>query len=147
MRAIPASLVAALLATACTAAAPRRAVLSEGAPAPIGPYSQAIRAGEQLYLAGQIGTDPRTGELAQGIEAQTSQALKNLAAVLAADGLALSDIVSVTVYLADLSEFAAMNAVYASHFPSAPPARATVGVAALPRGARVEISAIAVHAP
>lgn len=136
-----------LLTGACAAPAPRRAVVSTAAPAPIGPYSQAIRAGEQLYLCGQIGTDPRTGELASGIEAQTRQALANLAAVLAADRLGLADVVSVTVYLVDLGEFATMNAVYAEAFPAPAPARATVGVAALPKGARVEISAIAVHAP
>jgi len=145
MQAPIALLAVCLFASSCAAPTPRRAVASTGAPAPIGPYSQAIRAGEQLYLAGQIGTDPRTGELASGIEAQTRQALANLAAVLAADGLQLADVVSVTVYLADLGEFALMNAVYASAFSTPAPARATVGVAALPRGARVEISAVAVH--
>ena len=146
MQAPTAFVAVCLLASACSAPAPRRAVVSATAPAPIGPYSQAIRAGEQLYLSGQLGTDPRTGELASGIEAQTRQALANLTAVLAADGLELADVVSVTVYLADLGDVAAMNAVYADAFPAPAPARATVGVAALPKGARVEVSAIAVHA-
>ncbi|MBM3990487.1 MAG: RidA family protein [Planctomycetes bacterium] len=147
MHAPAAFLALVLLASACATHSPRRAVVSSAAPAPIGPYSQAIRAGAQLYLSGQIGTDPLTGELASGIEAQSRQALANLAAVLAADGLDLSDVVSVTVYLVDLGDFAALNAVYAQSFSAAAPARATIGVAALPKGARVEISAIAVHAP
>ena len=132
------------LMAAC--AAPGHAsLLAAGAPAPIGPYSQAIRAGDTVYLAGQIGLDAQTGELADGVEQQTRVALRNLAAVLAVADLDLSDVVSTTVYLTDLNDFAVMNAVYAEAFPELAPARATVGVAALPRGARVEISAIAVR--
>lgn len=131
------------LVAACSAPG-RTRLLAASAPAPIGPYSQGIRAGDTVYLAGQIGLDVQTGELAAGVEQQTRVALHNLAAVLAVAQLDLSHVVSTTVYLADLEDFAAMNAVYAEAFPDLPPARATVGVAALPRGARVEISAIAV---
>lgn len=134
-----------LLAPACVAPAPRTVVRTEGAPLPVGPYSQAVRVGDHLYLAGQIGLDPRSGELVDGFEAQVRQALANLAAVLAADGLELSDVVSMSVYLVDFGDFAALNAIYASIFPDPPPARTTIAAAALPRGARVEFSAIAVH--
>ena len=130
---------------AACAAKERVSLLAAAAPAPIGPYSQAIRAGDTLYLAGQIGADAHTGELASGVEEQTRVALRNLAAVLAVAELDLGHVVSTTVYLTDLNDFGAMNAVYAEHFPALAPARATVGVAALPRGARVEISAIAVR--
>lgn len=135
------------LAAACTSRPTRSAVLSSGAPAPIGPYSQAVRSGDTLYLAGQIGLDPLgPGLVAGGIQAETRRALANLAAVLHDAGFALSDVVSTTVYMVDLGEFNALNEVYAESFGTAPPARATVGVAALPRGARVEIAAIAVRA-
>jgi 2-iminobutanoate/2-iminopropanoate deaminase len=141
-----AALSALTLALLGACGAPRRSsLLSASAPAPIGPYSQGIRAGDTLYLAGQIGLDAKSGQIADGVEEQTRVALRNLAAVLAVAGLDLRHVVATTVYLTDLNEFAAMNAVYAEFFPELPPARATVGVAALPRGARVEISAIAVR--
>lgn len=121
----------------------RHAISTAGAPGAIGPYSQAIAAGGLVFCSGQIGADPATGELAEGIEAQTERALRNLAAVLDAAGLAMADIAKATVFLADLDDFAAMNAVYARHMPDPPPARSTFEVAGLPRGARVEIEAIA----
>lgn len=126
----------------------RRVISTADAPRAIGPYAQAIAAGDFVFCSGQVGLDPATGRLvAGGIEAETGRALENLAAVLAAAGLGLSDVVKTTVYLVDLGgDFAAMNAVYARYFPAPPPARATVGVAALPAGARIEIEAMAVQA-
>ncbi len=125
----------------------RRTILSARAPAPIGPYSQAVQVGDTLYAAGQIGLEAQSSALvAGGIQAETRQALRNLDAVLDEAGFRLADIVQTQVYLADLAEFAAMNEVYAEFFRDAPPARATVGVAALPKGARVEIAVVAVRA-
>lgn len=122
----------------------RTVVTSPDAPAPVAAYSQAIACGGFLFCSGQIPLDPKTGDMvAGGIEAQTEQVLKNLAAVLAAAGASLADVVKTTVFLADFSEFQAMNAVYVRSFPTDPPARATVGVSALPRGAKVELEAIA----
>lgn len=116
------------------------------APAAVGPYSQAIAAGDLVFCSGQIGLDPATGELVDGgVEAQAERALRNLAAVLDASGLGLADIAKVTIFLADIADFAAVNAVYARFMPDPPPARTTVAVAGLPRGARVEIEAIAVR--
>ena len=122
-------------------------IASANAPEAIGPYSQAIKVGKTVYLSGQIAIDPKTKQLAEAapIEEQTRQVLENLKAVLAADGLTLDHVVAATVFLKDLGEFGKMNEVYATFFKSAPPARATVEVAHLPRGARIEISAIAVH--
>ena len=124
----------------------RRVVFSPDAPEAIGPYSQAIRVGNTLYLAGQIATDPKTKQFTAtaDIETQTKLVLDNLQAVLKADGMDMSHVVSTTVFLKDMNNFAKMNAVYASYFKSNPPARATVEVARLPRDAQVEISAIAV---
>jgi 2-iminobutanoate/2-iminopropanoate deaminase len=123
---------------------PKEAIQSDRAPAAIGPYSQAIGDGSLVFLSGQIGLDPSTGALVAGSTgAETEQALRNLAAVLAAAGLSLDDVVRTTIYLVDLGEFAAVNEIYGRHFTAPFPARATVGVAALPRGARVEIDAIA----
>jgi 2-iminobutanoate/2-iminopropanoate deaminase len=123
---------------------PRRVVTSESAPAPVAAYSQAIASGDLLFCSGQIAIDPQTGQIVDGgIEAETEQVLKNLQAVLAAAGASLADVVKTTVYLADFSEFGAMNAIYVRAFPLEPPARATVGVAALPRGAKIELEAIA----
>jgi 2-iminobutanoate/2-iminopropanoate deaminase len=123
----------------------REAVSTSGAPAAIGPYSQAIRAGAFVFVSGQIALDPDTGALVPGgVAAETRQALQNLRAVLSASGASLGQVVRTTVFLADLAEFAAMNEVYAGFFPQPPPARATVQVARLPRDARVEIDAIAV---
>ncbi len=124
---------------------PNEAVSSPRAPAAIGPYSQAVRSGDLLFLSGQIPLDPATGQLVPGgIEAQTERAMKNLEAVLAAAGGSFKDVVKTTVYLTDLGEFQAFNTAYARFFPDPPaPARATVQVAALPRGALVEIEAVA----
>lgn len=114
------------------------------APAAIGPYSQAIDAGDFVFLSGQVPIDPKTGELVQGdIAVQTDRVLDNLGAVLEAAGCSFADVVKTTIYLMDLGDFQAVNATYAKRFTDAPPARATVQVSALPKGARVEIDAIA----
>lgn len=118
---------------------------SERAPQPVGPYSQAVRVGDTLWLAGQVGLDPASGALVQGgISAETERALANVTAVLESAGMSLRDVVEVQVFLADMGDFAAMNAVYATAFPTPAPARTTVGVSALPLGAAVEIRAVAV---
>jgi len=119
-------------------------VKSDGAPSPIGPYSQAVDAGE-VYCSGQVGIDPRTGNLEATIEAQTARALSNLEGVLSAAGLGMKDVVKTTVFMVDLTEFSQMNDEYAKHFSRPFPARSTVKVAALPKGAKVEIDAIAVR--
>ena len=116
---------------------------SPKAPKALGPYSQAVRAGNLVFASGQLGLDPQSNELVDGIEAQTRQAWKNLAAVLETAGSGLNKVVKTTVFLADMGEFAKMNAVYAEFFPQNPPARSTVQVAALPRGGRVEIECVA----
>jgi 2-iminobutanoate/2-iminopropanoate deaminase len=121
----------------------RQAVSTAGAPAAIGPYSQGIAVDGFVFCSGQLGLDPLTGELVEGVEAQADRALRNLAAVLDAGGLTMADIVKTTIYLADIADFAAVNAVYARHMPDPPPARSTFAVGALPRGGRVEIEAIA----
>jgi 2-iminobutanoate/2-iminopropanoate deaminase len=122
-------------------------IASPDAPAAIGPYSQGIAAGGQLYLSGQLPIDPATGRIPAGssIQDQTRQVLKNLSAVLGANEMTLSNVVSTTVYLSDLDDFAAFNAAYAEFFPQAPPARATIEVARVPRDAKVEIAAIAIR--
>jgi 2-iminobutanoate/2-iminopropanoate deaminase len=123
----------------------RQIVATPKAPAAIGPYSQAVRAGDLVFTAGQIPLDPATGLLvAGGIEVQTRQALTNLSAVLEAAGTSLANALKTTVFLADMAEFKAMNGVYAEFFPATPPARSTVQVAGLPLGARVEIEVVAV---
>lgn len=124
----------------------REIISTEKAPPAIGPYSQAVKAGNLLFVAGQIGINPATGQLEEGIEAQTRQALLNLKAILEAAGASLDNVVRVGVFLQDLKDFQAMNTVYAEFFPHSPPARTTVQVAALPRNALVEIDAIAVLA-
>ncbi len=122
----------------------KKIIFTEKAPKAIGPYSQAIRAGSLVFTAGQVGIDPSTGELVEGgIEAQTRQVLGNLNNVLAAADSGLSSVVKTTVFLKDMNDFAKMNAVYAESFPANPPARSTVAVAALPKGALVEIEAVA----
>jgi 2-iminobutanoate/2-iminopropanoate deaminase len=123
----------------------RTAVSTSGAPAAIGPYSQAIATDGLVFTSGQLGLDPATGELVPGVEAQTARALQSLGAVLGAAGLSFEDVVKTTIFLVDMADFAAVNAVYASHMPSPPPARSTVQVAALPKGGLVEIEAIAVR--
>ena len=123
----------------------RVVVKTDRAPQAIGPYSQGIiAAGELVYTSGQIGFDPQTGEMTKGgIEEQTEQTLRNLAAVLEAAGSDISHVLKTTVFLADMNDFAAMNEVYRRHFKDAPPARSTVQVARLPRDARIEIEAVA----
>jgi 2-iminobutanoate/2-iminopropanoate deaminase len=114
------------------------------APAAVGPYNQAIAAGDYLFCSGQIPLDPATAKLIDGdVSAQTRRVLANLQAVLAAAGATFADVVKTTVYLIDMADFAAVNAAYGEHFPGVAPARATVAVAALPLGARVEIDAVA----
>ena len=122
----------------------REAISTANAPAAVGPYSQAIVAGDMVFCAGQIPLDPQTGEIAGStIEEQTERVLRNVGAVLDAAGVTYADVVKTTVFMADLGEFTAMNGVYATFFPDPPPARSTFGVAALPRGAKVEIECIA----
>jgi 2-iminobutanoate/2-iminopropanoate deaminase len=121
----------------------RNAISTGGAPGAIGPYSQGIDADGLVFCSGQLGLDPVTGELAEGVEAQAGRALRNLAAVLDAAGLAWAEVAKTTIFLVDIEDFAAVNAVYGAVMPDPPPARTTIGVAALPKGARVEIEAIA----
>lgn len=126
---------------------PRQAIHSDSAPAAIGPYSQAVRAGDTLYLSGQTPLDPATGEMvAGGIEAQASRVFENLKAVLAAAGASFDDVVRVAIYMTDLGNFGAVNEVMKKYFGEPYPARSTIGVAALPRGAAVEVDVIAVTA-
>jgi len=123
----------------------KQVVQSDKAPRAIGPYSQAIRTDVAVYTAGQVGFDPATGELVQGaIREQTLQALTNLKNILEASGTSLASVVKTTVFMKDLNDFTAMNEVYAEFFNETPPARSTVQVAALPKGALVEIEAVAV---
>ena len=123
---------------------PRTAISTPHAPAAIGPYSQAIRADGYLFCSGQLGLDPSTGEFVAGdVAAQTEQSLRNLGAVLEAAGLTFRDVVKTTIFLADIADFATVNAVYGRFVTDPPPARSTVAVAALPKGGRVEIEAIA----
>lgn len=123
----------------------RRRIRTTGAPAAIGPYSQAIVAGGLVFCSGQIPLDPSTGQLIDGdVRAQTERVMANLAAVLSASGSSLADAVKATIFLTDRGDFAAVNEVYGSHVGAdAPPARSTVQVAALPRGAKVEIEIVA----
>ena len=119
-------------------------IQTDRAPAAIGPYSQAIVAQGFVFCSGQVGLDPATGELVKGgLEPETRQALANLTAVLGAAGASFDDVVRTTIYLVDMGDFAAVNRIYADHAGRVPPARATVAVAALPKGAVVEIDAIA----
>ena len=121
-----------------------KTIAASNAPAAVGPYCHAKLAGGTLYTSGQLGLIPATGELAQGVEAQAAQALDNLKAVLEAAGMGLEDVVKTTVFLADMNDFAAINAVYAKYFPGEAPARSCVQAAALPKGALFEIEAVAV---
>jgi 2-iminobutanoate/2-iminopropanoate deaminase len=123
---------------------PTKKIESGNAPAAIGPYSQAIRMGNTIYLSGQLGINPKTGQLAEGIEAQTRQVLENVKAVLFAAELNLTSIVKTEVYLTDMANFTKMNEIYATYFTPPYPARVCVAVKQLPKDAIVEISAVAV---
>ena len=124
-----------------------RTIATDGAPKAIGPYSQAVAAGELVFCAGQVALDPASGDSVTGdVQAQTERVLDNLTAVLAAAGSDLRHVVKTTVYLTDFNDFAAMNEVYAKRFGDHRPARATVGVSALPKGLRVEIECVAISA-
>jgi len=121
----------------------KQTVLTSGAPAPVGPYAQAVRVGDLMFCSGQIPLDPATGQMVTGdVPTQTRRVMENLKAVLAAAGVGFDQVVKATIYMTDLQDFAAMNAVYATYFTRDFPARATVQVAALPRGAAVEIDLI-----
>lgn len=136
--------IVALVAGCAAGPATRSVVSTPSAPAAIGPYSQAIRVGDTVWVAGQLGIDPATGKIVEGgIEAETRAALGHVRSILEASGLSLADVVQTQVFLADLDDFQRMNGVYATFFPEAPPARATVQVARLPRDARIEILAVA----
>jgi 2-iminobutanoate/2-iminopropanoate deaminase len=122
----------------------REAISSDGAPKAIGPYSPAVRAGNLLFVSGQVPIDPATGNMIDGdVSAQSRRVFDNIGALLKAAGLSFSNVVRTTVFLADMNDFAAMNAVYATYFSEPYPARATVQVARLPKDARVEIDVIA----
>jgi 2-iminobutanoate/2-iminopropanoate deaminase len=120
-------------------------IAAVSAPKAIGPYSPAIRAGGWLFISGQLGIDPTTGELASGVKAQTERALANMEMLLSAAGLGFDHLAKTTLFLADIGDFPAVNEVYASVFREPYPARSTVQVAALPKGALVEIEAVAVY--
>jgi 2-iminobutanoate/2-iminopropanoate deaminase len=123
----------------------KKIISTSDAPAALGPYSQAVRVGSTIYCAGQIPLDPKTGEIVSGgIDVQTRRVMDNITAVLKAEGLTVADIVKTTIFLMDLGDFQKMNEIYGSYFTQAPPARSTVQVAGLPKGARVEIEVIAV---
>ncbi len=121
----------------------REIINTNSAPAAIGPYSQAVRAGDFVFTSGQIGLEPETGKLVEGVEAQTKQVLTNLRAVLAAAGASFEQVVKTTIFLVDMADFQVVNTLYAAEFVSEPPARSTIQVAALPRKARVEIEMVA----
>ena len=122
----------------------KKFIVTDQAPKAIGPYSQGVAVGNTLYLSGQIALDPATGELVPGgVEAETERVMDNIAGVLAAAGLDFDSVVKSTIYLTDLVDFGVVNGIYGKRFPVAPPARSTVQVAALPRGACVEIEVIA----
>ncbi|HEY8869038.1 MAG TPA: RidA family protein [Candidatus Limnocylindrales bacterium] len=123
----------------------RQSISSTDAPAALGPYSQAIAAGDLVFCSGQVGIDPVTGDLADGVADQAERALRNLSAVLDAAGCTFADVVKTTVFLADIGDFATVNETYARFMPDPPPARSTFAVGALPKGARIEIEAIAVR--
>lgn len=118
-------------------------IYPSGAPRPLGPYSPAVRSGNLLFLSGQLGVDPESGELLAGVDLQTRQALRNASSILEAAGSSLKKVVKTTLFLVDLADFPIVNQVYGEFFPEAPPARTTVVVKALPRGARVELEVVA----
>lgn len=122
----------------------KKIITAANAPAALGPYSHAVAAGDLVFTSGQLGMDPATGKLAgETIEAQTEQALNNLEQVLAAAGMTFANVVKTTIFLADLADFATVNGIYATRFPTEPPARSCFQVAALPAGAKIEIEAVA----
>jgi len=121
----------------------REAISTSNAPAAIGPYSQAIAMDCLLFCSGQLGLDPASGNLVDGVEAQAERAMLNLRGVLDAAGVTFEDVVKTTIFLADMNDFAVVNAIYGRFMPDPPPARSTVQVAALPKGGLVEIEAIA----
>ncbi len=122
-----------------------KSVTSSAAPKAIGPYSPALSGGDLLFLSGQLGMDPATDELEKGVKSQTERAIKNMEALLAEEGHSLGDVAKTTIFLANLNDFATVNEVYASRFSPPFPARSTVQVAALPKGALVEIEGIAIR--
>lgn len=121
----------------------KQVISTSGAPSAIGPYSQGIDTGSLVFVAGQIGREAQSGDLADGVEAQTEQAMKNIAAILDAAGLSWADVVKTTCFLADIADFDAFNGVYKTFVVDPAPARSTFAVKELPRGARVEVEAIA----
>lgn len=121
----------------------RQAISTSGAPAAIGPYSQGIASGDLVFCSGQLGLDPGTGTLLEGVEAQAERALRNLAAVLDAAGCSWADVVKTTIYLANIGDFGTVNGVYARFMADPPPARSTFAVGELPKGGLIEIEAIA----
>lgn len=125
----------------------RRRIQTELAPAALGPYSQAVVAGGLVFCSGTVGIDPATGDVPDGIEAQTEQALRNLAAILEAAGSSMAELVKTTIFYADVADFPALNEVYGRHMPDPPPARSAPANVVLPRGLLVSIDAIAVAAP
>ncbi len=128
--------------------AERKIVRTENGPKAIGPYSLGVQAGHLVFTAGQVGLDPATGTMVPGgLEAETRQALDNMKAILEAAGTTLANVVKTTVFLLDINDFNKMNAIYATYFPENPPARSAVQVAALPRGAAVEIECVALVPP
>ncbi len=126
---------------------PKEAIHSKHAPAALGPYSQGVRAGDTVYLSGQLGLDPATGNLAAGVDAQAHQVFRNLRAVAQAAGGELDDVVKLTILMADLADFGKVNEIMATYFKPPYPARATYQVAALPKAAALEVEAILVRAP
>jgi 2-iminobutanoate/2-iminopropanoate deaminase len=120
----------------------KKTVSAKNLPAALGPYSHAVWAGDFMYCSGQLGIDPATGVMADGVASQTERAMENIKALLSSQGLALTDVVKSLVFLADMGSFKAFNEAYGKYFPSEPPARSCVGVAALPAGALVEIEVV-----
>jgi 2-iminobutanoate/2-iminopropanoate deaminase len=122
----------------------KKIISTSDAPAAVGPYSQAVRVGSTIYCAGQIPLDPKSGQIVSGgVDVQTRRVMDNIAAVLKADGIGFDNVVKTTIFLMDLGDFQTVNEIYASYFKEQPPARSTVQVAGLPKGARVEIEVIA----
>ena len=122
----------------------RETINAKNAPAAVGPYVHAVKAGDFVFTSGQLGLDPATGTLPEGVEAQADQAIRNIETVLKEAGLGLSDVIKTTVFLADINDFAAINAIYAKYFTGETPARSCVQAAALPKGGLFEIEVVAV---